>query len=338
MNRGHWRTLSSWLLAAAGIGILAALAMRVSWSTIAATLREAAIPWLGASLVLAIASVSLRAFRLSVLLGWRGTFPQIWRSVCLGYFGSLFLPLGGGEIVKVAALQRQAGLSLPRAGAALTMDRLFDIATLFTLLVSLLGHGLIQGVRAGPMLMFAITMAALIALLLFLLLSGDVLRSRILVWAEHHPGRHAWVHRFDEIHDQANALRRPFLLPTLGALQACIFTMDILAAWCGLLAFPFGHGLPASAPLRLALFAMIGFGLPLLPGGLGSHQAATILALAPYGIGAAQALAVSLAGEATHVAALAGLGLVAIAGSGLNPLRLTRHREVLDSPHPPEIS
>ena len=333
----RWRAWIPWLLAVAGIGLLSILISRASWSGMVTALRGVMMPWLAAAFALAILSVSLRALRLSVLLGQRATYLQTWRSVCLGYFGSLFLPLGGGEVVKVAALQRLAGLSLPRAGAALTMDRLFDIATLLALLLSVLGHGLIHGLRRGPMIALMVATAVLIAILLFMLLSGETLRKYLLAWAARHPGRHPWVYRFDEIHDQVGALRRPFLLPALGALQACIFAVDVLAAWCSLLIFPFGHGLPPSAPLRLAIFVMIGFGLPLLPGGFGSHQAATILAMAPYGIGTTRALTLSLMGEALHVAALICLGVLAIVGSGLNPFRLARTREVLDSPYPPEV-
>ena len=336
MAAGPWRTRLAWILSAAGIGLIAILALRVSWSGVLSALRGLSLPWLLGALTLAIASVSMRALRLAVVLGQTSAVAKIWRSVCLGYFGSLFLPLGGGELVKVAALHRLTGLSLPRVGTALAMDRMFDVATLLALLLSVLGQGTLSTLRPGPVLVLVTGGAVLIALLLFLVVSGSHLRNRLLRWARRHPGRHAWIRRFDEIHDQTLALRKPMLLPKLGLLQACIFSLDILAAWCCLLAFPFGAGLPATAALRLAFFSMVAFGIPLLPGGLGSHQAASILALAPFGIGATQALAVSLAGEATHVAAMSLLGILAMVGSGLNPFRLSRQPEVLDSPHPSE--
>jgi len=336
VTAGPWRTRLAWLLSATGIGLVTFLAFRVSWSGVLSTLRGLAWPWLAGALMLTLVSVSLRALRLAVVLGQPSSLSKVWRSVCLGYFGSLFLPLGGGELVKVAALHRQTGLSLPRVGTALAMDRMFDVATLLALLMSVLGQGVINTLRPGPVLVLATGGAVLITLLLFLVVSGNHLRNRLLRWTQRHPGRHAWIRRFDEIHDQTLTLRKPMLLPKLGLLQACIFSLDILAAWCCLLAFPFGTGLPATAALRLAFFSMVAFGVPLLPGGLGSHQAASILALAPFGIGATQALAVSLAGEASHVAALSFLGILAMVGSGLNPFRLSRQPEVLDSPHPSE--
>ncbi len=336
MTAGPWRTRLAWLLAILGVGLLMALASRVSWAGVISALKGLALPWLLGAFLIAMASVSLRALRLAIVLGQLSALARIWRSVSLGYFGSLFLPLGGGELVKVAALHRQTGLSLPRVGTALAIDRLFDVATLLALLTSVVGQGLITNLRPGPVLILATVGAVFIALLLFLMVTGNRLRDRLLRWSGRHPGRHPWIQRFDEIHDQTLTLRNPLLLSRLGLLQACIFSVDILAAECCLRAFPCGADLPAVAALRLAFFSMIAFGIPLLPGGLGSHQAASILALAPLGISTAQALAVSLAGQATHVAAMSCLGILAMIGSGLNPFRLARPPEVIDSPHPPE--
>lgn len=332
----RFRMRATWMLAAAGLALLAFLAWRVSWSEVFVTLRSLSKPWLIAMFALTTLSVSLRAFRLSLVLGPHASFPQTWRSVCLGYFGSLFLPLGGGEAVKVAAIHYESGTSLSRAGTALAMDRLFDVCALLALMVGVAGWGPHLRLRTGPLILLAAAAASLIALLVFLLISGDSLKDRLTRWTTGHPGRHPWIHRFDEIHGQAQRLRKPGLMVVLIGLQACVFAVDIVGAACGLAAFPFGHGLPASAAVRLTLFVMIGFGLPLLPGGFGSHQAASILALAPYGISSSQALALSLTGETVHILTLGGLGLVAIQGSGLNPLRLFRGPEVIHSPHPPE--
>lgn len=336
MTAGPWRTRLAWLLATAGVGLLVALASSVPWAGVVSSMQGLTMPWLIGALLLAMISVFLRALRLTAVLGQSPALAQVWRSVSLGYFGSLFLPLGGGELVKVAALHRQTGLSLPRVGTALAIDRMFDVATLLALLLSVVGQGLITALRPGPVLFLATVGAVFIALLLFLMVTGNRLRDRLLRWSERHPGRHPWIHRFDEIHDQTRTLRNPLLLSRLGLLQAGIFSVDILAAGCCLRAFPCGADLPALAALRLAFFSMIAFGIPLLPGGLGSHQAASILALAPFGISTTQALAVSLAGQATHVVAMSCLGILAMIGSGLNPFRLARSPEMLDSPHPPE--
>jgi uncharacterized protein (TIRG00374 family) len=332
------RTRISWTLAVLGLALLTGLACRVSWPEVLTSIRSLSKPWLMAMFTLTTLSVTLRAIRLSLLVGTHASFTQTWRSVCLGYFGSLFLPLGGGEVVKVAALRYESGVSLSRAGTALAMDRLFDVCALLALMAGVAGWGPHLRFRTGPLILLAAAAAAILALLAFLLVSGESLKERLARWTAGNPGRHPWIHRFDEVHGQARRLRKPGLLLVLVVLQACIFATDVVGAACGLAAFPFGRSLPTSAPVRLALFVMIGFGLPLLPGGFGSHQAASILALAPYGVGTAQALALSLAGEAVHVLTLSGLGLAAIYGSGMNPLRLFRGAEVVDSPHPPEVS
>lgn len=338
MDLKRFRVKTSWVMGVAGIALLVILACRVSWSEVITTLRGFSKPWLLVLIALTVLSVSLRALRLSLLLDPHASFLQTWRSVCLGYFGSLFLPLGGGEAVKVAAIRYESGASLSRAGTALTMDRLFDVCGLLVLLAAVAGWGPHFDFRLGPVMVLAIIAASLIALWGFLLISGASLKAQLTQWAGRHPGRHPWIHRFDEVHSQAKQLRNPRLILTLLLLQSCIFATDILGSVCGLAAFSFGRTLPVSAAFRLALFVMLGFGLPLLPGGLGSHQAASILALAPYGISSSQALALSLVGETVHMITLSGLGLVAIQGSGLNPLRLFRSPEVINSPHPPEVS
>ncbi len=336
MASSSWRRRISWLLPLAGVSLLIALAASVSWRSVLSSLHGLLWPWLLAAIALAATSVSLRALRLSLALGRHSDRSKTWQSVCLGYFASLFLPLGGGELVKVAALNRLAGVSVSRATTALAIDRLFDISTLLALLMTVLGHGLMSGVRAGPVMFLAISSTIVMASLIFLMLSGSSLRPRMQAWTSRHPKRMAWLHRFDEIHDQTLSLRSPSLLGMLGLLQACIFAVDVTAAKSCLLAFPFGPGLPGFASLRLAFFTMVSFAVPLLPGGFGSHQAAAIFALAPFGLGISQALAVSLAGEATHVLTLTSLGIGAALASGLNPFRMGQPHRASDPARPPE--
>ncbi len=275
-----------------------------------AALHGLAWPWLLLAGALTAISMGCRAWRLSAVLGKGLSFPGTWRCVSLGYFASLFLPLGGGELVKAAALRHRFGLPLTRVGTALAVDRMFDIALLLALLGAVAGHGWTGRPGTVPL---ALGIAGLLALAGFLAISGRALRGRLRQWAAGKPRRRIWLDRFEEIHDQAAALRNVSLLPRLGLLQAAIFFVDVLSAWCCLLAFPAGAGLPFAAPLRVALFVMLAFALPLLPGGLGSHQAAVILALTPFGFGPAEALSVSLVGEVVHVATLTTLGTLALA-------------------------
>jgi len=327
------RTKTSWYLGVIGIVLLCFLAYRVRWSDVVASLKGLGKPWLVTMFAMTSLTVSLRSYRLYLVLGTRTSVIQTWHSVCLGYFGSLFLPLGGGEVVKVAALRYGSHISLSRAATALAMDRSFDVCTLLALMAGAVGWGSLPRFRIGSMMILALAASSLIAFWMFLLISGDSLKIRLSRWASKHPGRHPWLQRFEEIHDQATQLRKPARITSLITLQSCIFAADILGVVCGLQVFPFGQTLPASAAIRLALFGMLGSGLPLLPGGLGSQQAACILALTPYGVSTAQALALSLVGGSVHILTLSILGAAAILGSGMNPLRLFRAPEVIDSPN-----
>lgn len=321
---------ASWVLGGLGIALLAFMLVHVSWREVVHAFKGFSLPWLPLLITLTACTVSLRAFRLALLLGGHARFTQVWRSVCLGYFGSLFLPLGGGEAVKLAALRCETGSSLARVATALTMDRLFDLCSLLTLVAIMIGSGTGLDLRLGPIVVVGAGTIALIALWLLLTISGGTVKGLLDGWAASHPGRHRWVRRFDEIHDQAAHLGRSGLFWSVLTLQTGIFLVDVLGVACGLRAFAFAQALPATAVFRVALFTMIGFALPLLPGGFGSHQAALILALAPYGIGVPGALAISLTGETVHWITLAGLGLAAMKGSRLSPLRLSRSAEAPD--------
>jgi uncharacterized membrane protein YbhN (UPF0104 family) len=324
------RRTASWGLGTLGIALLAFMFVHASWRDVIMAFQGFYLPWLPLLIVLTACSVSLRAVRLTLLLNNQARFPHVWRSVCLGYFGSLFLPLGGGEAVKLAALRYETGSSLTRVATALTMDRMFDLCSLLTLVAIMIGSGSGLDLRLGPIVLMGAGTIALIALWLLVVISGKAVRGFLDGWAASHPGRHRWVRRFDEIHDQARHLGVPRLFWPALLLQTGIFLVDVVGVACGLKAFSFGHALPATAVFRLAFFTMIGFALPLLPGGFGSHQAASILALAPYGIDVPKALAISFTGETVHWVTLAGLGILAMQGSRLSPLRLLKSTEASD--------
>ena len=336
MRRAAWRASVPWMLGAGGVALLLWLGREISWGSLGQALAAADPRWLAASAGLAALSVSARALRLRLLLQDGATYPQVWRSAALGYFGSLFLPLGSGEVVKLLALRREAGLSAFRAAAAVGLDRIFDLAALAALALIAAGAGLLPGLAPAALFGAAAGLALLLTGVLYLALSGDRLEAWALRWGRGRPGRSPWVRRMEDLHRQARKVMAPWLLGRLGLLQAAIFALDLLSGWGILLSFPFGHALPAVAPVRLALFTMLGFGLPLLPGGLGSHQAATRLALGPLGVDPSSAMAVSLAGEALHFLVLATLGGLAAAWAGFGPAGILKQGRMLDSSHPPE--
>ncbi|MBK8727244.1 MAG: flippase-like domain-containing protein, partial [Holophagaceae bacterium] len=68
---------------------------------------------------------------------------------------------------------------------------------------------------------------------------------------------------------------------------------------------------PLASALPLTVFIQLAFALPLLPGSLGTHQAACVLALGAYRIPPSEALAFSILAQAGHVIMVCCLNAIA---------------------------
>ena len=90
--------------------------------------------------------------------------------------------------------------------------------------------------------------------------------------------------------------------------------MDISGLWACFQAFPFTAQLPWFAAVKLDVFLMVGAALPLLPGGMGTHQIACLLALEPAGISHTGAFAFSVVAQGLGFILMGILGVVAALG------------------------
>lgn len=297
--------------------VIGVFAWKLDWSPVLAAMGQAAVPWILGALLIGTVAIMLRALRLALLTDDPRRFPAAFWSYSLGYLGTLFLPLGSGELVRVVALQRMTDLTLARAATSALVDRLFDLLGMGVVLSLLLSRGVVSNLRAGPLLLLGALTTTLLVSLLALILGGHGLRD-LLGHLDHGGGRprvQAGLTQYDAIHDQVLRLSRPARISEVILVQGLIIAADATAVWLALLAFPFGHGLDILAPLRVNLFLMFAAALPLLPGNLGTHQVACILALRPFGIDRAQALAFSLVAQGSSAVWLILQGLVALAKS-----------------------
>ena len=292
--------------------VLVAVLFRLPWKEILAALRQVRPLWIALSLAIGACGISLRALRLKTVLGPEAPYGRVWASAALGYFTSLVIPFGGGEAAKALALARAAGLPLARTVSAVGLDRLFDLGTLAVLAAATLAFHAAPAMRSGPLLL----VCAVFALGLLCASISVFQKDTLGRWLETLPlpsnGKARLRSAYRHWHEQALRLKRPAIWPELGALQAVVFASDLVATWCGLHALPATAGLGFAAALQLNLFVMLAFALPLLPGSLGTLQAAYALALGPFGIGAAVAIAFGLIGQAGHTVLVGTLGLVAL--------------------------
>lgn len=291
---------------------LAAVLFRLPWPGVLAALRQVRPFWIALSLVIGACGISLRALRLKTVLGPEAPYGSVWASAALGYLTSLVIPFGGGEAAKAMALARATGIPFVRAASAVGLDRLFDLGTLAVLAAATLAFHAAPAMRSGPLLLICAVFALGLLSTSFSVLGKDILGR----WLEALPlpagGKTRLRSAYGHWHEQALRLKRPAIWPELGTLQAAVLASDVFATWCGLHALPSAAGLGFAAALQLNLFVMLAFALPLLPGSLGTLQAAYALALAPFGIGAAVSIAFGLIGQAGHTVLVGTLGVAAL--------------------------
>ncbi len=300
----------AWIGWALGLALLALLAWRLQWRDAIPLLRHSRPGWLVAAACVASLSITLRALRLHALLPDRAVFRVTWQASVHAYFGALLLPLGGGELLKAGLLTKRHAIPAPQALVAVGMDRLFDVTSLLFLLTAASGSVLwhLLGRRS-------LALVCLLALLLGLL----VLTFFHLPEA---PGDH-WVLDSPRLPlFVRNALRQILELSRgwngrtvwnkVLPLQLAILSSDVLSTTLALQAAHFAIRPPLWCGLTVTVFIQLAFALPLLPGSLGTHQAACLLALGSFQVPPSEALAFSFMSQATHVLMVLGLNGIAL--------------------------
>lgn len=296
-----------WAIPIGALGLFLAVCRSIPWPQVRAILGQANLGWLSAGVGIAALAVTMRSLRLKLLLGPSFKFTWVWRGVALGYFGGLVLPLGGGEAVKIASLQRQSSAPLGQIAATVGLDRMVDLIALLALACSAASAHLLPGHLSRVLPLLALLVGAGISALAISIL---LIRRLSADWAvsstRGSPPR--WLESLIPILTLASSLRPPGPWPWILLIEGLILLCDWGSTAIALHAFPFGANLPAGAALQVCMAIMLAFAIPLVPGGLGAHQAACLLALTPYGVPPQEALAFSLAAQVGHVLLVTTLG------------------------------
>src|ERR1035438_7765217 len=120
----RFNSLRRWLGPFIGVLLIAYLLWRMPWVEALRTLEQVRLRWWLPTLALGAFGIWFRALRLHWVLGSAESMFGVWRSVALGYVGSLFLPAGGGELVKIRMLMKARTLDALHAASAVALDRL----------------------------------------------------------------------------------------------------------------------------------------------------------------------------------------------------------------------
>ena len=272
-------------------------------------IREADFAPLGGAVLLNIPIVLLRAWRTQVVLHFLGhkvSFRSMVPVQLVGQTSSTITPAASGDYVRAYIWRRTQTIPIRDGAAVVTFERLYSLfllAAVAVLLVALPRHGFLGwvGVAIGlvvatlaPAAVELITPPAIERWALGRLTSGRLL-SRFAEGA------------FEMADNMRKILRSPILLTETSAITLAVF---ILSGWQVMLILSgLGDSIRITQAVAVFVISQVGGILSTLPFGLGAADAILVTVLAGYGVSVADSAtaAVLFRAASTIPQALAGI-------------------------------
>jgi len=219
------------------------------------------------------------------------TVRNVIPAVMIGTMSNNILPIHMGELVRMYCLAQQYKLKNTTVLATLVLERIFD----FLSVVLLLNLAFWIGVNRPPNIekvgyAVAAVSAVLVALILVFVSRTETFVNVFQKATRFLPhGLQSWLLRqITAGAEGLNAIKRTDLLPGVAVTSVAQWVFIGLAQYASLLAV--GIRVPATAGFIILAFTVIGLTLPAGPGFFGTIEYCFVLALAPYGVSASQAL------------------------------------------------
>ena len=281
--------------------------------------------WIALALALMAASLLLRAVSweqtlLAALPDVVITWLPVARATMIGVMASALVPGRVGEPARVLVLTRRLEGSNRRllpviAGTVVSQTLINLLALLILLAVTFTSVPLVRGHLSGLAAALAVPLALCLLVLFGPRLLGLARRSRSLrvVAAANAVGR-----MLELAQNGLAVFARPRYGVPAVASQLLAWALQWLACYAVLLALGLQSqaGLVAAAAILLAV--NLSAILPATPSNVGVFQAACLVILAAYGVGAGPALAYGIILQAVEVLTALALGIPALLGEGLS--------------------
>lgn len=306
------------------LAAIAGLALLVDWVAVGRELTEANPRDLALMLGLWVVWLGVRPMRMRALVRATGQGEALTRNDAFGAHAvgmavNNLLPMRAGEVAMIWLLKRRAAVPAGSGASSVVLDRFCDlIGALGLLTLALLWmEARPAAIERGLPIFVGALLAGLVALSLVV-----VSRARLLGMAERIlPAR--ILPPFGHLLDGLAVLGRPAVL-----LRAALWT----AAIWGIATLSFFYGVRAvwpEATLVMAAFLLgvvaLAFLVPAAPGGVGVFHAASVFALAVFGVPAEVGLAYALLSHALTVLCGLSIALVWVLANGLD-LRILARR------------
>jgi uncharacterized membrane protein YbhN (UPF0104 family) len=305
---------------------IAGLALLVDWAAVGRELAEADGGDLALMLGLWVIWLSVRPMRMRALVKATGHGGALTRNDAFGAHAvglavNNLLPMRAGEVAMIWILRRRARVPAGSGASAVVLDRFCDlIGALSVLTLALIWMPeRPAAIERGLPVFGGALLAGLAALALVVRL-----RARLVDVA----GRFlpaAIVPPLGHLLDGLAVLGRPATLGQVALWTAAIWALATVS-------FHFGvRAVWPDASMTMAAFLLgtvaLAFLVPAAPGGVGVFHAASVFALAVFGVPAETGLAYALLTHASTFVASFAVALVWLLANGLDPRILTRRVE-----------
>jgi uncharacterized protein (TIRG00374 family) len=301
--------------------LLTLLLLHVDLGEVLEAFAQASVPWVGAILLVHLASLLARVVRWRLLLRSSGCTPAapvsawlVFDSVFFGWLCNLVLPARVGELARPGMYSRGAGVPFGRVLATSVVERAADIVVVvvglwLALAVLPVPDGLPPELRAAARLAGLAAAAGVVVLALLARRSAtaeptSAVGGRLTTMAS----------RFRE---GLVSLRDPGTVGLVLLWTVLIWALEAVCVWLAFVAF--AHDPAWSAAICHVVAVTLSIAVVTVPAGLGVEQAVTVAVFAPWGISAADALAMSFVLTFAAVAWVVPAGLLALwrQGGGL---------------------
>ncbi len=286
----------------------------LEWKAFFATLRNVQIVYLPLLVLWSSLSYATRAYRWKILLS--SEKPVAASSVFLanmaGYLGNTVLPARTGELIRAAYIAKKGDIPVSFALATGLTERLMDVIALVVLgSLSLFWAGLLPStLKAGLKVMGVIGIVGLLAILLLPRFANKIvdLVKRLPLLGEYPKERIARI-----VQSFLTGL-----LSLSNAKRAILFTGLTCMVWltdaAGTVFLSQILSISLTLPQAFVLLAALGLSsaIPSTPGYVGVYQFAAVLALQPFGVSSANAVALILFSQVMGLIVVGVWGAVAV--------------------------